>query len=105
MKLSTKQLKKIWDTCLDYETRTRKAVTWMEEIFDWRPVLSLPHPIDIIDIINPELYDILSYILFECDNERMWIVEYPNWDVLELQRDFDSLVKYCEYEWFLCDKT
>lgn len=96
-----KQLKDIWDMCVEYEVRIDKISGWLECLIDWYAIIDLPHPADILNIIDDKFMDILSYILWECSENDFFEIQYPDWRKIKVKKDFESLLLYCKEEWLL----
>lgn len=103
--ITKENLKKIWEMCINYDIQQNKIADWLEELIDWYAIIKLPHPIEVLKYTDPELYDILWYVLWEISNMKDWgTITYPNWTELKLTYDFESLLKYCEIEWIIIEE-
>lgn len=58
------------------QQREKEVTKWLEKFCDWHIVaeLGIDRILDVLEIIDPELYQEFSYALFECWKEwKVWI--------------------------------
>lgn len=97
MKYTKKQIKEIWDLQKEYSEKIDKISEWLEELIDGYAIIDLPHPIEVLSITDPELYEELSYVLYEVPNMKdWWLVTYPDGTEIKVTYDYESLLKLCE---------
>jgi hypothetical protein len=104
-KYTKEQLTKLWDYSIKLEEKEDKVCDWLAVLLDQsRPFINLYHPSEVVDMLDKKLWDIFSYIFFECRNMKWWwYVSYKPWKKHKLSWDVKWFIKYCKLEGLLLD--
>jgi hypothetical protein len=103
MKYTREQLALIRNLLLRDEVKTNKIEEWLSFMFEeqHKPFLNFYDLTSIVDIIDPNLWDILSYVWYECRMMEWGGSITVDWITTTITWDAEWLIKYCEVDGIL----
>lgn len=100
MKYTKEQLTKLWTYLEEDEAKQNQIENGLKVMFEeqYPPFMNFYSLPSVIDIIDPKLWECLSYVWYECRSMKWWWQVEIDWRWTKIPWSLAWFIKYCKLE-------
>lgn len=100
MKYTKEQLTKLWNYLEEDEAKQNQIENGLKAMFEdqYPPFLNFYCIPSVIDILDPKLWEVLSYVWYECRSMKKWWKVEIDWKWSNIPWNLKWFLRYCKLE-------